>query len=215
MSNLKTNYQKSSDSTWIDEQGVSIPYNRINASERFNEKKSNQLLKMAMKINGQLTSFKNLVNEACAEAYQKFLEVNNVDPKDRKGHHTWYNFDRSIKVEVSVKDRIAFDELGIAACKDKLNEFLEGNIDSADKTIKKMVMDAFETSRGNLDANKVLSLLKYKKSIKNKNFQEAMRFLEDSIRHPSSKTYFRIWAMDEDGAYQNIDLNFSSIKTEK
>lgn len=204
--------QTSKDQFWKDEQGVLIPYSRTTAYERFCERKSNQLLSQAVKVHDQLTALKALVHEASTEAYIQFMDENNVDAKNRKGNLTWYNFDRSIKIEVSVKDKITFDEIGIAACKEKLDVFLDSNISSGDDMIKRMVMDAFETSRGNLDAKKVLSLLKYRKSVKNDNFQKAMELLENAIRYPESKTYFRIWAKNAEGEYQNIDLNFSSVK---
>ena len=87
--------------------------------------------------------------------------------KKGKGNFTWFNFDRSIKVEVSISDRIEFDDLGIIACKDKLNEFLDSNIESKDDAVKSMILDAFNNTKGELDAKKVMNLLRYKSKIKN------------------------------------------------
>ena len=74
-----------------------------------------------------------------------------------------------------------------------------------------MVLDAFETSRGKLDARKVFGLIRYKSKINNVLFQAAVKLLEQSIRRPESRTYFRVWTKDENGKYNNINLNFSSI----
>jgi hypothetical protein len=38
-----------------------------------------------------------------------------------------------------------------------------------------------------------------------------MELLDQAVRRPESKRYFRIFEMDEDGKYHNVDLNFSSI----
>src|SRR5690606_379589 len=127
------------------------------------------------------------------------------------GNFTWHNFDRSLKIEVSINERIQFDDLTITACKDKLNQLIDANNEGKVESIKDMVNDAFSTSRGKLDAKKVMSLLKYKSRIKAPVFQEAMVLLEESIRRPDSKVYFRIWKKNQDGKYENIDLNFSSI----
>ena len=202
--------QKSSDQYWTDEKGIKSPYSRTTKAERLMENQSYQLAKEALKINQDLSKFKNNVKEVCQEVYDTFMaEKNNTAPT--KGNFTWFNFDRTIKVEVSINERIEFDDLTIIACKDKLNEFLKENVESKDTIIKEMVLDAFETSRGKLDAKKVMSLLRYRSKIKAPIFQEALNLLEQAIRRPESKTYFRVSTRNDAGQYEVIDLNFSSI----
>ncbi len=207
---LKAKVQKSSDSQWSDEKGITVPFNRTTKFERLSERKSGMLLTKAIRLHDRLYDLKQLVNDVCSEIYEEFMAANN-NGKAGKGNFTWYNFDRSIKIEVSINDRIEFDDLHIKACKSKLDEFLDKNVNSSDEFIKQLVLDAFETSRGNLDAKKVMSLLRYRHKIKSPLFSQAMELLEKSIRRPDSKKYFRIWAKDAEGKYQNVDLNFSSI----
>lgn len=208
---LVYNTQKSKDKLWKDPKGMEIPYSRTTKSERLMEHRSAKLLKDAIGVHDKLAAFKVEIRTICQEVYDTFMQEHGQDQKDYKGNFTWYNFDRSIKIEVSINDRITFDELGIIACKEKLWEFLDSELESKDEFIKKLVMDAFETSRGKLDVKKVTGLLRYKSKINKPRFQEAMKLLEDSIQRTSSRTYFRIWAKDESGQYQNIDLNLSSI----
>lgn len=209
---LKVKTQKSSDKLWQDESGTTMPYSRITKVERKKETESAKLLKKALKINTDLEDFKQLVNTVCTDIYERYMESVNLDPtKPPKGNFTWFNFDRSIKIEVSISEQITFDDLGITACKEKLELFLNNNLESKDAFIKQMVLDAFETSRGKLDAKKVTSLLRYRSKIKAVLFQEALNLLEESIRRPKSKTYFKVSAKDQAGEYQNINLNFSSI----
>ena len=40
------------------------------------------------------------------------------------------SFDRSVKIELNVNNRIEFDDLAIKACKALLDEFLSENIDA-------------------------------------------------------------------------------------
>ena len=207
----KITQQKSSDKLWKDEKGLQIPYLRTTKVERLMERKSNKLLNEALKINVKLANFKEQLQDVCHEVYDNFMTENGNDEKKHKGNFTWYNFDRSIKIEVNVNERIEFDDLSITACKDKLDQFLSANVESKDEFIKQLVLDAFETSRGKMDAKKVMSLLRYKSKIKSSLFQEAMNLLENSIRRPDSKTYFRIWLKNSNGKYENVDLNFSSI----
>ena len=213
MDNLKVMNQKSSEQHWIDETGNATQYNRLYKHEKLAEKYSAKILKDGLKINRALSEFKAMVTQACAEMQEQYMKDKDLEAIGKgKGNMTWYNFDRSIKMEVAIHDQITFDEKGIELCKQLLNQFLDENIESKDIVIKELVNDAFSTSKGNLDAKKVMNLLRYRTKIKYPLFQKALNELEESIRRPSSKTYFRIWAKDEAGEYQNIDLNFSSIK---
>jgi hypothetical protein len=128
-----------------------------------------------------------------------------------KGNFMWYNFDRSIRIEVKIAERIEFDDLTIKAAKAKFDEFLDANIEGKVDFAKELVLDAFTTRNGKLDVKRVLSLLKYKSKVKDAIFQEAMTHLEASIRRPDSKTYFRISVKDDNGEYQYINLDFAAI----
>ena len=202
--------QKVKDKQWKDETGSTVPIEYITAGNRLKERHAATLIKEAIIINKRLSEFKNTTQVLCQEVYKKMMEELKAKP-DGKGNFMWFNFDRSIKVEVSISERIDFDDLVITACKEKLNEFLDGNLDSKQAFVKELVTDAFSTSRGKLDAKKVMSLLKYRSKITDPLFQEALNLLETSITRPESKTYFRIWERNEDGSYGIIDLNFSSI----
>ncbi len=155
-------------------------------------------------------AFKSDIKAICEKVYTDFMESKSVN-KQAKGNFTWFNFDRSIKIEVSINDRIEFDDLTMKACKEKFDEFLGLNLDEKQAFVKELINEAFSTSRGKLDAKKVMSLMKYRTKIKDTLFQDALDLLEQSIRRPDSRTYFRVWKKADDGQYKNIDLNFSSI----
>lgn len=202
--------QKPSDKFWSDENGTAIPYNRVTPHERAAEKQAGILLKKALSINGSLVKFRAEIQEVCTKLRDDFMAARRVEAAG-KGNFTWYNFDRSIKIEVSINDRIEFDDLLITACKTKLNGFIDQNIDSKLDFVKDMVNDAFSTSRGKLDAKKVMGLLKYKSKINSPEFHEALDLLEEAIRRPDSKTYFRVWQRTDNGKYESVELNFSNI----
>ncbi|MFD2566102.1 DUF3164 family protein [Pseudotenacibaculum haliotis] len=202
--------QTSKDKTWYDEKGTGVPLNRINKVERLHERLSGSLLKKAQKLNKDLKAFKELVNDYCTQAFDAFMADKNVDI-NHKGNFTWYNFNRTIKVEVSVNERIEFDDMGIKAAKQKLDDFLSISVESKNEFVKDLILTAFETSRGKLDVKKVMQLIRYKSKIDAPIFKQAIELLEQSIRRPDSKTYFRVWLKGRDGKYENIDLNFSSI----
>lgn len=212
MNKLKVNVQKSTDQFWTDESGNKTQITRLFKHEKMMEKGASKLLNNAVKLNQGLKLFKEEVEKTCQDIYEQYMTDKGLDQIGRgKGNFTWYNFDRSIKVEMSISDRISFDDLGIQSCKHLLNEFLNENLSSKIEVLKDMITDAFNTTKGQLDPKKVMNLLRYESKVKDEKFTKAMQHLRDSIRRPSSKAYFRIWAKDSEGQYKIIDLNFSSI----
>lgn len=214
MKNLKVKVQKSTDPFWTDETGAKVQYNRLHKHEKLAEKYTAKALKDALHINALLLKFKDMVREQCEQLMNQYLEDKNLESYGTKGkgNVTWFNFDRSIKMEVAIHEQIAFDDKGVQVCKDLLDQFINDNVESKQGWVKEMINDAFATSRGKLDTKKVMSLFRYRSKIKDELFHQALNELEQSIRRPSSKSYFRIWVMDQSGEYQNVDLNFSSVK---
>lgn len=199
---------------WTDETGVSVPFNRISGVEIVKEQYSAKLLKEAITINSRLQSFMEMITDA-NEKLNSVIDAENkkLDKKVKptKGNFTWFNFDRSIKVEVSIQESIKFDDAKIASAREKFDAFIERNVQGTDDIVRQLINSAFANTRGGLDPKKVLSLLKFRSKIKDKGFQTALDLIEESISRPTSKRYFRVWCKGEDGQYQNIDLNFSSI----
>lgn len=202
---------KSSDLLWVDEAGVSIPFNRITKVERLMERSSAKILKDALVVNNRLVAFRDTISELSMQAYEAFMEEKQSN-KETKGNFTWYNFNRSIKIEVSISEAIQFDDLTITAAKEKFDAFLEENLTSKNDFVKEMIIDAFETQRNaSLDTKRVLSLIRYESKINNPLFTAAVKLIQESIRRPKSKTYYRIWIKDKEGKYQNVELNLSSL----
>ena len=195
---------------WKDESGQDVPVVYISQTDRLKERHAFTILKQAKQLNAKLVDYKKEVAKLCLEVYTQAMKDFKVK-EDGKGNYIWFNFNRSIKVEVSINERIDFDDLTIKACKAKLDEFLDINIDSKQGFVKELITDAFSTSRGKLDSKKVMGLLKYRTKITDELFQESLNLLEQSICRPDSKTYFRVFERNEDGSYSSIDLNFSNL----
>jgi hypothetical protein len=203
----------SKDQFWTDESGMQIPFTRTTPIERKKEKVAFSLVKKALKANEFLKEVKEAVSEATEQILNAEREANNVK-LDGKGNYTWYNFDRSIKVQVDINETIKFDEIKIASAKEKLMNLIRTNV-SGDDFIISLVEDAFQTSRGKLDAKKILSLRKHTNRIKTgnikKGWDEAMNLIDESISRPKSKSYHKIWLKNDDGKYESIELNFSAL----
>ena len=202
---------QSKEKIWIDEQGRKVPFVHVGKAAKIAELGASKLLKEAQFISKRMTTFKGMIDEISDNVINAVAASFNGRKPSEKGNYTWYNFDRSIKVSVSVNDFITFDDITIQMSKEKLNEFLDSTLNSETVFIKDLVQDAFATSKGKLDVKKVMSLTRYRSKIDNPLFQEALNLLEAAIRKPSSTEYFKIYTRNDDGSYKLINLNFSSI----
>ena len=211
--NLQYKFYKTKDQIWKDETGMTIPVNRVTKAERLTERKTAQIVKKALDLNSRLKDFKRFIKDTAKEIYNAHLKENGGKEKtDYKGNFTFYNFDRSVKVEVNVSEPIEFDDIHIQLAQEKLQEFLENNINADNEFIKQLVLDAFKTRRGKLDTKRVLNLTRYVDKVKDPLFKEAVELINKSIRRRPSRMYFRVFVKDDNGSYQNIDLNLSSVE---
>lgn len=204
-------FQKVSEKFWTDESGNMVQTSRLTATEKLMEKNSERIYKRSVEINELLKKFKNDIQQWCDEVYQTYVKEKNIDGKVSKGNFTFYNFNRTVKIEVNINERIEFDELGIQSARQLLEEFLQENVQTQDDVIKQLILDAFSTRNGRLDTKKVLNLIRYRSKIKNDKFLRAIELLEESIRKPSSKTYFRLYVKDEQCKWNAVELNFSAL----
>jgi len=204
------------DQFWADETGHKVSLKYITPSARLRERNAAAILKNALSLNKSLIAFKKKMNQLCDEAYAKTLEELNARGSTvGKGNFNWFNFDRSIKIEVSISDRITFDDLTIKASKEEfdlyLDEKLKNLADNDDDFFADIVRDTFATTKGNLDVKKVLSIMKYKNKVQNQHAKRGFELITEAIRRPDSKRYSRVFLRQEDNSYKLIDLNFSSI----
>lgn len=209
----KVNRQVSSDEFWTDESGVKIPYNRTTKFERLRERKLYSLYRKTLTANKALQDLKEEVEKTIEELIEAARKENAVKLQS-KGSYTFYNFDRTLKVEVKVNELIRFDDLKLESAKEVLLELVRKNV-SGDDFILGIVEDAFQTSRGRLDTRKILGLKKHTKRIKTaeirSEWEKAMTLIDEAISRPESKTYYRVWELDKNGEYQNVELNFSAL----
>jgi len=196
---------------WTDENGVQIPANRITRAEKIREKKTAMLLKKAQDLNARLKAFKEELKDACDEMEEVSLGELGVNTENFKGNLTFFNFDRSIKIERSISEPMKFDDLTIAAAKEKLDLFLREAIESKFDFAKEMIMTAFETRNGKLDPKKITPLTRYEAKVNHPLFSDACRLIQQAIRRPDSKTYYRIWVKEEGDKHEAVELNLSNI----
>lgn len=196
---------------WVDESGNAIPLKRVTKYERKVERETYGLAKAAVELNARMVAYKETIIEKAQSLFEDFLTENGKDIEDVKGNATFYNFDRSIKIEVKVNNIIEFDENTIKLAQIKLDELLTDGLSNADDFIKPIVMDAFKTSRGKLDTKRVLGLRRYAEKVPDPRYAEAMALIDKSIKQRDTKVYYQISLLNASNEYEVVNLNFSNI----
>ena len=144
------------------------------------------------------------------EKYQDFAERTKAKILKRIGkteRKTFYNYNKSRKLEIQSKNRIEFD--------DRLEEALGCVIqyfkseDASENTIL-TITKMFRRNR-NRDADPRLLLRLKELDFKHPLWQKAIKLVSDSQTVVPVKTYFNFSHRDESGAWVHDKLNFSAI----
>ena len=199
---------KKTDKVWHDHRGNEVPRDYVPAFERKNELLIGKVYNQAEKLSEMLKDFKNQAFEITDGIYAEMLANANITATDRKGNYSLLSFDKSIKIEVNVADRIDFDN-NITLAQEKLNEFIRSKTAGADKDLSVLVNQAFTTKKGRLDKARIFGLMQL--NIKGQMWADAMELIRKSITTNSSVRYMEISSKDSEGRYIPIRLNFAAV----
>jgi hypothetical protein len=207
---MKTSTKKTTP-TMADATGLLIPIKLISKIDLNADKTAKKIVKDAKALQERLIDFKDSALDACDEWYNQLLAQLKDSGKDvdsKKGNYTIFSYDRSIKIEVKIGTRLEFDS-NINIAKIKIDEYLEAITKDSNSEVATIVQHAFTTSKGKLDAKRVLQL--FSLNITNKLWVEAMEMLRQSIKTNITKRYMAIWERDANGEYQPLVLQFSNL----
>lgn len=192
---------------WIDVSGNEVPAQYVPKLDKERERITLKYLAKAKKLSEQLQALKDEMLADCDAIYDQMLKENNV-PGNSKGGYSVSTFDRSAKIEVSIQERIEFDDL-VTVAHEKIKQFLEEKTKGVDMDLQQLINQAFETRKGRMDVKRILGL--FRLQITHPLWIEAMELIKKSINRNNSKRYVRVWEKDGNGEYRNVELNFSSI----
>lgn len=196
---------------WQDEAGNYVEYSQLKPVEKVNENSTYKIAVAAYKASSMLSKLKHLIVDEVAIMIAAFHNQYSGKKTAFKGNYTIFNFNQSVKVEISVSQPIKFDDLLIQQAKAKLDEFLNEGITTKKAAVKTMLMDAFETSRGKLDVKKILGLKRHADRINDEKYNEAMQMIDLAIRRPSTATYYRVAVRNDKGQYEYIKLALADL----
>lgn len=203
-------FKRQTGKTWTDAEGHTVPIGYITPVQKSQEAASVKIANQADKTAIQLKKLKKELEEQIKAEQLKFAEEKDIDYDFGKSF-TMFSFDRRIKIERDVQNRIDFEPNLIEAARVKLMRFLDDGIDAKTEFIKEMILDAFRTRQGQLDAKRVLSLFKYRSKIKEASFVDALNLIDESINRSQSKIYYRIYIRKPAGDYEQIPLSITNL----
>lgn len=192
---------------WTNHLGQEVPASYVPTIDKKKERLAEKVLKDAKKLSKSLEDFKTKLMADADAIYEEMCNDADVTT-GKKGNYSITSFDKEIKIEISVQERIEFDDK-INLAQAKINEFIADKSAGVDHDLQLLINSAFATTKGRLDTKRILGL--FKLNIKAKKWLDAMELIKQSIDRNSSKRYCRIWEKDKEGEYQSIELNFSSL----
>lgn len=192
---------------WRNSKGQEVPAVYVPKIDKEREKLVKKYIDKAQKLNASLIMFKKDLIDDCDAFIEQMFKENNVK-QEGKGNYSLTSFDKELKIEINVQDRIEFDDT-IQVAHAKIKEYLADITKDANSDIQVIVNSAFQTSKGKMDVKRILGLFEYK--ITHPKWVEAMELIQNSISRNSSKRYVRLWIKNAAGEYDSIELNFSSL----
>ncbi len=124
----------------------------------------------------------------------------------KKGNVTLNSFDGSLRVNVAMKDVVAFDER-LQAAKALIDECLNEWTQDSRSELRVIVQQAFDVDKdGHISTAKVLSLRSLK--IEDAKWQRAMQALSDSLHTLATREYVRLYRRDDtSGEYTLVNTD--------
>ena len=187
--------------------GHEVPVSLVPKLDKQKDKIVRKHIKQAKHISALLAELRKATMDDVNSIRAEMFAENKVK-EDSKGNMLIQSYDKQLKIEISIAERIEFGDL-INVAQGKINEYLKTKTEGGDNEIAELINHAFTTSKGKLDTKRILSL--FKLNIKHHLWVEAMELLKKSIETNSSKTYIRFWEKGEGEAFKSITLDISNV----
>lgn len=205
--------KKQTGNTWTDQNGFQVEMKRVTPLEKAKEKNAVAIAQKAVLVEKHLMELKTIFDEAF-KTMQKELSKETGTDVDLRGH-TFYSFDRKIKIFRDVSPEVEYDEGMMQAAYKKFEEYISGCLFAPEhEMVKSLILSAFKTVRGKFDNRKINSLIQQKNNpsvLENEQFQHAIELVLKARKVINEKAYDRVFVQNENGEYVQINLNFSSL----
>jgi hypothetical protein len=197
---------------FINPKGFKVPESEMFPQNILLDELVNKHIPNALELSKQMNEFKKKVFSDIDDYIALLAAEYNTELATGKGNLTLTSFDGRSQIVIGIDDDITFGpEIDIA--KKLINEVVEEMIsDSKFRLLREVVTDAFQTNKqGNYSKKGIYAMRKYRNSLDDPRWVEAMRALDEGIIAGSTKTYLRFYQKNEWGKKIQIPLSSTSV----
>lgn len=208
---------------WKDHSGKEIPRYAISPVLRLEDRHTNKIADVALKVEKLLREVVELTRAAHEEVYAAKILDAKIKGRDRTPTDgmTIASFDNSIQVKVTKPENLTFDNTYTNLVKEKFDEyFATFDQQSPEMTfIRELIQDLLFSPGGKIDQGKVLRLRKYRDRFRNSKTQnrkaalfiEAVDIFDKAIRTKPGNMGIYVEVEDETGKLRRIPLKYTDI----
>ncbi len=168
------------------------------------------LAKTAKEIAALLAVFNTEAREAMEEQKEALAKYGKIRGNS-KGGFQLNNADGNLRVVYQYKSISTYDERADKA-EELLKDFLNDTIKKKDKDMHEIIMSLLErNSKGQLEYSRVQSIYKHESKYSDARWTEAIKLFKESFTVSDSKMQIYFYEKNENGQYEPINLNFSSL----
>lgn len=188
-----------------DAHGRLVPVESISDIDLARDELVKEIVAGAKKINALLREFRLKTHADIEALVELSAEKYDVTIGGKKGNLSLLSFDGKYRVQRAISETLGFDER-LQAAKELVDQCLNEWSENARPEIRTLILDAFQVDKeGRINTKRVLSLRRL--DIKDEKWKRAMEAISDSLSVAISRQYIRIYERDEEGRYNQINLD--------
>jgi hypothetical protein len=196
---------------WVDAEGMEVPQKYI---PEFDQKRDMVVEDVFEHITTLYAQMREVKEHVTREIAKYLFQVADQFGENWQGGATIKNFAADKEVTVKKSKKLAFDER-LQIAKSKIDSYIGSLLKGQAKDLQALVNNAFRIDgKGHVDVKQILRLRKLQ--IDNKQWQEAVKLIDESLTVEGIKTYYVFKIKNsEDDSWESIVLNFNTIKPEQ
>lgn len=189
--------------------GHLVPVEQIEEVDLLRDEFVLRAVQAAKDVADDLAAFKDRLTGDMDAFLDLSSEKYGVKLGGQKGNIQLTSFDGKYRITREIAERIEFDER-LQAAKLLVDECLREWTKYSASEVRTLIEDAFQVDKkGKINTKRILGLRKLK--IDHPTWKQAMEAIGDAVTITGSCVYHRFYERDEDGKYQQINLDFSGV----
>lgn len=192
--------------------GHLVPEDLVEEIDKLRDDTVQEIIRKAKGLRSMIADFKMGTFDDIETFMQLSAEKYQTTWGGKKGNVQLTSYDGRYRVELQVRDRIAFGEQ-LQIAKQLIDQCIHKWSDGSNSKVRALIEHAFQTDKlGRINTDRVLSLTKLKIE-DDDDWANAMQALNDSINVVSTSRYIRVYErVGKTDQYKHIALDLAAIE---